>query len=126
MAESRPIIETRYAQMFPTLDAGDIDRLRRFGQTRTFAAGERLVETGEVSPGMFVILDGEVAVTQHSPLGRDQPIVTHAPGSFMGELAQLSGRPSLVDARATRPGEALVIPSPRLRDVLVGEAELGE
>jgi thioredoxin reductase (NADPH) len=123
---ARPVIETRYAQMFPALDAADIDRLRRFGQTRTFAAGERLVETGEISPGMFVILDGEVAVTQHSPLGRDQPIVTHARGSFMGELAQLSGRPSLVDARATRPGEALVIPSPRLRDVLVGEAELGE
>jgi thioredoxin reductase (NADPH) len=127
VAESpRPVIETRYAQMFPTLEPAEIDRLRRFGETRTFGAGERLVETGEVSPGMFVILDGEVAVTQHSPLGRDQPIVTHGRGSFMGELAQLSGRPSLVDARAVRPVEALVIPSPKLRDVLVGEAELGE
>jgi hypothetical protein len=30
---SRPIIETRYDQMFPTLDAADIDRLLRFGET---------------------------------------------------------------------------------------------
>jgi thioredoxin reductase (NADPH) len=112
--------------MFPTLETAEIDRLRRFGETRTYRAGERLVATGEVSPGMFVILSGEVAVTQHSALGRDQPIVTHGPGSFMGELAQLSGRPSLVDAHATKPVEALVIPSPRLRDVLVAEAELGE
>src|SRR2546426_8806449 len=127
MAEPpRPVIETRYAQMFPTLEPAEIDRLRRFGETRTFAAGDHLVETGEVSPGMFVILDGEVTVTQHSPLGRDQPIVTHGRGSFMGELAQLSGRPSLVDARAVKPVEALVVPSPRLRDVLVAEAELGE
>src|SRR5437867_4330830 len=127
MAESpRPVIETRYSQMFPTLDPAEIDRLRRFGETRTFGAGERLVETGEVSPGMFVILDGEVTVTQHNPLGRDQPIVTHGRGSFMGELAQLSGRPSLVDAHAIRPVEALVIPSPKLRDVLVAEAEVGE
>src|SRR5882672_537381 len=127
MAEApRPVIETRYAQMFPTLEPEEIRRLRRFGETRTFGAGERLVETGEVSPGMFVILDGEVTVTQHNALGRDQEIVTHGPGSFMGELAQLSGRPSLVDGRAIRPVEALVIPSPRLRDVLVGEAELGE
>jgi thioredoxin reductase (NADPH) len=44
----------------------------------------------------------------------------------MGELAQLSGRPALVDARATTPVEVLVIPSPRLRDVLVAEAEIGE
>jgi thioredoxin reductase len=40
---------------------------------------------------MFVILAGEVSVTQHNALGRDQPIVTHHAGSFMGELAQLSG-----------------------------------
>ena len=125
-ASARPIIETRYEQMFPTLEPAEIERLRRFGETRTYRAGERLVATGEVSPGMFVILSGEVAVTQQNVLGRHQPIVTHGPGSFMGELAQLSGRPSLVDAHATKPVETLVIPSGRLRDVLVAEAELGE
>jgi thioredoxin reductase (NADPH) len=125
-ASARPIIETRYEQMFPTLEPAEIDRLRRFGETRTYRAGERLVATGEVSPGMFVILTGEVAVTQHNQLGRHQPIVTHGPGSFMGELAQLSSRPSLVDAHATTPVEALVISSHELRDVLVAEAELGE
>ena len=44
----------------------------------------------------------------------------------MGELAQLSGRPSLVDGVAKEPVEALVIPPSRLRDLLVEEAELGE
>ena len=123
---ARSIIETRYEQMLPTLQPAEIDRLRRFGETRTYSVGERLVAHGDVSPGMFVILGGEVAVTQHSALGRDEPIVTHGPGSFMGELAQLSGRPSLVDAHANRPVEALVISSRRLRDVLVAEAEVGE
>jgi len=123
---ARSIIETRYAQMFPRLEAAEIEQLGRFGETRTYRAGDRLVATGEVSPGMFVILGGEVAITQHSPLGRDEPIVTHGPGQFVGELAQLSGRPALVDARATRPVEALVIPSSRLSEVLVAEAELGE
>src|SRR5260370_41990611 len=44
----------------------------------------------------------------------------------MGELAQLSGRPSLVDAVATEAVEAFVIPPRRLRDLMVEEAELGE
>src|SRR5260370_35945357 len=44
----------------------------------------------------------------------------------MGELAQLSGRPALVDGVAKEPVEALVIPPSRLRDLLVEEAELGE
>ncbi len=122
----RPVIETRYDQMFPTLEAAEVDRMRRFGEARTYDAGARLLEAGEISPGMIVILSGEVRVTQHNVLGRDQPVVTHGPGSFMGELAQLSGRPALVDALAIGPVEALVIPSPRLRDVLVAEAELGE
>ena len=43
-------------------------------------------------------------------LGRRELIVTHGPGQFMGELAQLSARPSLVDADAVEPIEALVIP----------------
>jgi thioredoxin reductase (NADPH) len=125
-APARPIIETRYEQMFPTLEPAEVDRLRRFGEIRSYPAGERLVATGETSPGMFVILTGEIAITQDNELGRHQHIVTHGPGSFMGELAQLSGRPALVDAHATSPVEAVVITPQRLRDVLVAEAELGE
>ena len=125
-APARPLIETRYEQMFPTLEPAEVERLRRFGERRAYRAGERLVATGEISPGMFVVLTGEVAITQHNALGHDEAIVTHGPGSFIGELTQLSGRPSLVDANAMKPVEALVIPPRKLRDVLVAEAELGE
>ena len=44
----------------------------------------------------------------------------------MGELAQLAGRPALVDAIAQEPVEALIIPPERLRALLIAEAELGE
>jgi thioredoxin reductase (NADPH) len=44
----------------------------------------------------------------------------------MGELAQLSDRPAFVDAVAKEPVVALVIPPPRLRELLVEDAELGE
>ena len=126
MAQSRPIIETRYDQMFPTLDSAEIARLSRFGDMRNFADGEYLARTGETGPGMFIILTGKVAITQHDgPIGR-APIVTHGPGSFAGELAQLSGRPSLVDSQAQGAVEALIIPPQKLRNLLVQEAELGE
>jgi thioredoxin reductase (NADPH) len=120
------VIETRFAQMFPTLEPGEIGRLRRFGEARAYAAGDCLVATGAISPGMFVILAGQVAITQHNALGRNEPIVTHGAGSFMGELAQLSGRPAFVDAHAEEDVDALLIPPERLRAVLIAEAELGE
>jgi thioredoxin reductase (NADPH) len=118
-----PLIEARHDQMFPVLEPAEVDRLARFGERKSYAAGERIVATGEVPAGAFVILSGVVDVMQG---GRLQPIVTHGPGSFMGELAQLSGRPSLVDAYAREAVEVLVIPSRNLRDLLVEEAELGE
>jgi thioredoxin reductase (NADPH) len=120
-----PFIEARWDQMFPTLAPAEIERLARFGERKSYAAGETIVATGEIAPGAFLILSGRVDVSQRG-LDHSDRIVTHGPGSFMGELAQLSGRPSLVDAVASEPVEAIVIPPRRLRDLLVEEAELGE
>jgi len=117
---------TRRDQMFPRLAEDDIDRMRRFGDPVTYAAGEQVVKAGAPAPGLIVILSGKVDVTQGGGLGHREPIVTHGPGNFSGELAQLSGRPSLVDAEAVEPVEALVIPSQKLRDLMVQEAGLGE
>jgi thioredoxin reductase (NADPH) len=120
------ILDSRHDQIFPKLDEVEIERLLRFGEVSCFAAGEALAEVGKVGRGLVVILAGEVDVTRRDQLGHHDLIVTHEPGSFMGELAQLAGRPSLVDAYATSPGRALIISPERLRALLVGEAEIGE
>ena len=125
-APQRSIIEARREQAFPVLEKAEMEHLCRFGEKRSYRAGEYLAKAGEIGPGMFLILSGEVVITQRSDCKDHDPIVTHGPGSFAGELAQLSGRPSLVDAVAKTDVEALVISSHRLSDLLVEEAELGE
>ncbi len=85
-----------------------------------------LAEAGKPIEGLTVVLTGTVKVTRRVSSGDGELIVEHGPGSFLGELAQLSGRPSLVDARAQGPVNALIIPPDRLRALLVAEAELGE
>jgi thioredoxin reductase (NADPH) len=112
--------------MFPVLEQTDIARLRRFGSIRTYPAGDRLVSAGDVAEGLTVILSGRVGVSQVDNSGHAVKIITHRPGAFMGELAQLSGRPSLVDATALDDVEALVISPDKLHDMFVGEADLGE
>jgi len=112
--------------MFPTLEPAEIERVRRFGTTRSYGAGEALATVGEVGHGLTIISSGNVDITQHDQSGRRTLIVTHGPGAFMGELAQLAGRPALVDAYAQGPVEALIIPPDRLRALLISEAELGE
>jgi thioredoxin reductase (NADPH) len=120
------MFETRHDQMFPVLDAAEIERVRHFGTVERYVKGEALARTGELSRGFRIILSGKVEVTRHDPSGRSAPIIIHGPGAFIGELAQLAGRPSLVDAQALESGEALLITPDRLRSLLVAEAELGE
>jgi thioredoxin reductase (NADPH) len=120
------IIDTRRDQMFPTLEPSEIGRLRRFGKICAFAPGGRLAKVGDVGGGLGIILSGEVDVTRLSASGEHAPIVTCGPGAFLGELAQLAGRPALVDATARTPVEALIIPPDQLRALLGAEAELGE
>jgi thioredoxin reductase (NADPH) len=125
-APKHSIIDTRRQQMFPTLEPAEIERVRQFGVVRSYGLGEALERVGEVGPGLTIILAGKVDVTQHDASGRREPIVTYGPGAFIGELAQLAGRPALVDAYAPEPVEALIISPDRLRALLMAEAELGE
>src|ERR1700680_4453607 len=125
-APTPSIIDTRSHQIFPVLEPPEIERVRRFGEVRSYGAGEALAKVGEVGQGLIILLSGQVDITQHDESGRRGAIATHGPGAFMGELAQLAGPPALVDAYALGPVEALVIPPDRLRALLVAEAELGE
>jgi thioredoxin reductase (NADPH) len=126
MSTSPSIIDTRRHQMFPVLEAFEIERVRRFGKVRPYDDGAALAKVGEVGPGLTIILAGQVEIVRRDGLGHSTPIVTYGPGSFMGELAQLAGRPALIDAHARGPVEALIISPDQLRALLIAEAELGE
>ncbi|WP_414643128.1 FAD-dependent oxidoreductase [Bradyrhizobium sp.] len=116
----------RYEQTFPTLTAQEIGRMRRFGEDRHYKHGEALFLTGKVGPGMFVVLSGNVAITNRDGFGRVTPIIDQGPGQFLAEIGQLSERPALVDGHAEGDVDTLLIPPERLRALMVAEADLGE
>jgi thioredoxin reductase (NADPH) len=116
----------RHEQTFPTLMPHEIERMQRFGEVRRYKRGEALFETGKVGPGMFVVLSGQVAITQRDGLGHVTPVIDQGPGEFLAEIGQLSGRVALVDGHASSDVETLLIPPEKLRALLVAEADLGE
>jgi len=123
---TKSIIESRRDQIFPVLETAEIERMRRFGRLRSFRAGEALARAGQVADGLTIILAGKVEISRPDKLADHEPMAIHGPGQFMGELAQLAGRPALIDARASESGEALIIPPEQLRALLIAEVELGE
>src|SRR5438874_1045170 len=52
------IIDTRRPQMFPTLEPAELERVRRFGEVRSFGPGEALAKVGQVGHGLVIILAG--------------------------------------------------------------------
>jgi thioredoxin reductase (NADPH) len=92
------IMDTRREQMFPALQPFEIERVRRFGEVRSFDAGEPLVKVGDAGHGFGIILAGQVEVIRYDASGHRAQIVIHEAGALLGELAQLAGRPALVDA----------------------------
>src|SRR5258705_11410710 len=119
-------IDTRREQMFPRLTPQEIDRIRRFGQVRHYAPGDALFVTGDIAPGMYVLIKGSVRVTRRDPLGHSAPIVEQGPGEFVAEVGQLSGQPAFVDVHAAGNGEARLIPPKNLRALMIEEPEIGE
>jgi thioredoxin reductase (NADPH) len=125
-AISKSSLAGRQHQMFPQLTAAEIARVRRFGEIRRYEPGERLFAAGSPAPGMFVVLEGSVTLSQRDGLGHVVPLSTRGPGHFLGELSQLTGRPALVDADADDRVEALLVPPQQLRALIIAEADLGE
>jgi thioredoxin reductase (NADPH) len=119
-------LETRTDQAHPRLTDAEVERIRRFGDEVNWQAGETIYKAGQFSSGVLVLLRGTAQVTRHEGLGANTVTIRQGPGHFLGEAAQLSGRPSLVDAHALTEVVALQLAPEQLRALLVAEAELGE
>jgi len=119
-------LEYRQHQMFPRLSAAEIQSLRRFARPMSFKAGELIFETGHVALGLFVLLRGRVRICSRDSFGRSTLVTEHEDGHFMAEMAQLSGKPALIDGVALTDVETLVIEPDKLRALIVADAQLGE
>src|SRR3954447_20867324 len=80
----------RPAEAFPTLDAGQIERVRGAGTERAFHSGEILFDQGDLATRLFVVLEGSIEIVHPNASG-EHLITVHAPGSFTGEFDVLTG-----------------------------------
>src|SRR4029077_16575998 len=85
-------ISGRRDQAFPVVSEAEIARIRRFGEVRQYKRGARLFAAGEPIPGMFVLLNGSMTLSQRDGLGHVSAVVQYRRrGQFTGEVALLSG-----------------------------------
>jgi thioredoxin reductase (NADPH) len=112
-------------QIFPTLTAAQIDRIRPFGHVRQVAPGDVLFAPKQTSVPFYVLLSGAMEIVQPSLEG-ERPVTTHRPGSFTGEMTMISGQQCLVLGRVTEGGAFLELTGDALRNLVARDAELSE
>ena len=128
MSEARrglPLTSSRIEKIFPKLTPAQIGRIAAHGRTRLVQPSDVLIEQGDTSVPFFVVITGEVEIVR--PFGTNETLITiHGDGEFTGEVNMLSGRRSLVRARATKPSEVIELDQQNLLGLVQTDAELSD
>ena len=120
-----PLTSSRIEKIFPKLTPAQIGRISAHGRTRSVQPGDVLIDQGDTSVPFFVVITGEVEIVR--PFGADETLITiHGYGEFTGEVNMLSGRRSLIRARATKPGEVIELDHQELLRLVQTDAELSD
>jgi thioredoxin reductase (NADPH) len=111
-------------ESFPVLTEGQLARATAGMAQRAYQAGEVLFEPGEIPPGIFVVLEGQVGIIRVQD--RSTVLRVLEVGQFTGEVGTLSGRPLLVRLAARTLARLALIPRERLLTLVQNDTELSD
>jgi len=126
MSAPAPLLTgSRLDHVWPTLTESQIERIATRGRRRRVERGEILLDAGEPSARMYVVLDGTIEIIRATD-GVEQLVVSFTRGMFTGEGAMLTGRPIFVRIQAGEPGEVIEVDRDVLLALIQTDPELSE
>jgi thioredoxin reductase (NADPH) len=111
---------------FPRLSDQQIAALTPHGTQRRTEMDEMLFREGDLNCDFFVVLQGLVAIVDGYGTPSEEVIRVHGPRRFLGELSLLTGEASFLTAVVKEPGEVLVVPVGRLRQLVAQDPAFGD
>src|SRR4028118_1704963 len=115
--------ETPHA--FPKLDEEQIAAIAEFAKCKTYYDGDILFRAGETDFIFHVIKSGAIEIIDRSA-GEPQTILVHEPGEFTGDIANITGRTSNVDATAKGETEVYEVCEADLRQIISERPNLSD
>ena len=104
------------------LPAELLDILSRFGSNRAFPAHSVLINEGDDSDSIYIVLDGRVKVYSTSDDGRQIILTELGPGEYLGELS-LDGARRSVSVQTLEATRCCIVPGGELRPFLAAHPE---
>lgn len=115
----------RFPNAFPRLTAKQIDQIAKFAELRNYRTGDVLFRAGETEFKFHVIKKGEIEIIDRSGAA-PKVILIHDRFEFTGDVANLAGRSSNVDAVAKGDVEVFEICAEELRHLISESPELSD
>ena len=109
---------------YPKLTEEMVERVRSYAREETLPSNVPLFTSGERQVDMFVVLDGEVAVSLPTANGESKIIAHHVRFDFSGDLNLLTSQGSLVEARTVKEIRLLRIPRNELQKLMRAEGDI--
>lgn len=118
-------IKEKFPSAFPKLSPAQIAQVAQVAECRTYHDGDVLLRAGETEFKFHVIQKGEIEIIDRTG-NEPKVIVTHEPLEFTGDIANLAGRTSNVDAVAKGTVEVYEICSGELKEIINNRPELSD
>src|SRR5437870_11753994 len=112
----------RAERLYPTLTPAQLARITAHGRPRHVERGEVLVQAGEQTARLFVVVAGRIDVVR--PSAAEEVVVSFSPGMFPREATKLSGRRGIAQIRAGADGEVVEVGRDDLLALIQTDGEL--
>lgn len=109
--------------LFKPLDRADRRALMAKFRPKVVYADDIIIEQGEAGKGLYLVLRGELKVTQKSA-EESKPLATLRGGDVFGEISLLREQPTVAAVTASSIGEVLFLPKEDFHEVLAKHPEI--
>ena len=106
----------------PPISGSLLDAIAQRGSKRSYPAHAILINEGDTSDSLYIVLTGRLKVFASSEDGRDVVLAEVGAGDYFGELS-LDGGPRSVSVQALEPCTCRVVAGKELRQLLAEEPE---
>jgi thioredoxin reductase (NADPH) len=102
---------------FPKLSVEELNLLRPMAISEEYKDGEPVFQVGDANIDLFVVESGLLDI--FDPSNQKEPIVTHEPGQFSGDIDVLTHRPVIVTGKVRGQTCVLRVPAAKVSEVLI-------
>lgn len=110
--------------LFSELNPTDTDILTSHGTTRSYPANSILINEGDDTDSLYVVLEGEVKVYASDTAGKEVILNILGPGEYFGELALVDSEPRSASVKTMQATKVMVIAKHDFKKVLAEHPDI--